>query len=380
MLEYFDNPIKSSKIFLNQLFAIQFPHPHGGTDSEFNLYPYRLLFKLLLDERLDNKLYSIEFTTCLVFVKEIDKNSYEALVNNILFLRRQIDAEWIELLNTRPHAHVNAYYEWDYYQSKIFESAGVIKKTTGDVLCKMNHGTSTTRTIKKSFIELNIEVVSFCKVLILKYSPFRKPLDLTDSSRLSTDIIKEIYSFFPNELLDEIGIKKSNGLENVVNLIQAINYHSENPEKDSPYAFEKLLTDGLNYFVNVDALLVGGAGKTDIECLYLNDKFKFCVDAKSSSKKLSSLNSGRLRLHRKKIGAGYTVIITPKYVPSVLTDIDDDNVVILLASTFTEYLYQVVTLKDQETDYTKIHNIILNNLGMDISSLVSDLTFDQFAL
>jgi type II restriction enzyme len=130
----------------------------------------------------------------------------------------------------------------------------------------------------------------------------------------------------------------------------------------------------------VDALLVGGAGKTDIECLYLNDKFKFCVDAKSSSKKLSSLNSGRLRLHRKKIGAGYTVIITPKYVPSVLTDIDDDNVVILLASTFTEYLYQVVTLKDQETDYTKIHNIILNNLGMDISSLVSDLTFDQFAL
>ncbi len=380
MLEYFDNPIKSSKIFLTQLFAIQFPHPHGGTDPEFNLYPYRLLFKLLLDERLDYKLYSVEFATHLVFVKEIDKNSYEDLVNKILFLRRQSNSEWVELLNTKPHAHVNAYYEWDYYQSKIFESAGVIQKTTGDVICKMNHGTNTTRTIKKSFIELNGEVVSFCKVLILKYSPFKKPLDLTDSSRLSTDIIKEIYSFFPNELLNEINIKKSDGLENVVNLIQAINYHSENPEKDSPFAFEKLLTDGFNYFVNVDALLVGGAGKTDIECLYTNTKFKFCVDAKSSAKKLSSLNSGRLRLHRKKIGAGYTVVITPKYVPSVITDIDNDNVVIILASTFTEYLYHAVSLKDQETDYTKIHNIILDNLGMDISSIVSDLTFDQFGL
>ena len=153
----------------------------------------------------------------------------------------------------------------------------------------------------------------------------------------------------------------------------------ENPEKDSPYEFEKLLTDGFNYFVNVEALLVGGAGKTDVECLFLDTKYKFCVDAKSSSRKLSSLNGGRLRLHRRKIGAGYTLIITPRYVPSVLTDIEGDDVSVLLASTFTEYLYQLITSKDTETDYTDLHNLILENTGTDISSLVSDLTFEKFA-
>lgn len=80
-----------------------------------------------------------------------------------------------------------------------------------------------------------------------------------------------------------------------------------------------------------------------------------------------------------KIGAGYTLIITPRYVPSVLTDIEGDNVSVLLASTFTEYLYQLITSKDVETDYSDLHNLILSNTGKDISALVSDLTFEKFA-
>ena len=379
MLSNFDDKIKSAKIFLTQLFAIQFPHPHGGTDSEFNLFPYRLLLKLLREPRLDFKLYSAEVSTCLVFVKDIDATSYEALVTKILKLRVQSTDEWIELLDSKPHAHVNSYYEWDYYQAKLFSTAGIINMIKGDKIHKMLHGKSTTRTIKDTYIELDSEVINFCDILLSSYSPFKKPLDLGDPHRLSSDVVKEIYSFFPNELLMELNFSSDAGLQNVISLMKAIDYHSENPEKDSPYEFEKLLTDGFNYFVNVEALLVGGAGKTDVECLFLDTKYKFCIDAKSSSKKLSSLNSGRLSLHRSKIGAGYTLIITPRYVPSVLTDIEGDDVTVLLASTFTEYLYHLITSKAAETDYSDLHNIILNNTGTDISSLVSNLTFEKFA-
>ena len=39
-------------------------------------------------------------------------------------------------------------------------------------------------------------------------NPKEKPLILNDPNRLSTDVVKEIYSFFPKELLSEIGVKK----------------------------------------------------------------------------------------------------------------------------------------------------------------------------
>ena len=129
----------------------------------------------------------------------------------------------------------------------------------------------------------------------------------------------------------------------------------------------------------MDAVWVGGAGKTDVECVYLNDSSKFCIDGKSTSKKLGQLNAGRLRLHRSKIGAKYTIVITPRFTPSVLTDIENQEIVIIRSSTFTEYLYQLVTDKNLDTSYSPIHSIIKLNQGKDLSSMISDLTFRTFA-
>lgn len=380
MLRYFDERSKSSKIFLSQLYAIQFPHPHAGTHEEFKLYPYRLLFRLLLDKRLDGRIYSIEVAAILVFVTKVSASSYESLVRRILDFRELNGEQVMDLLRAKSHVHVNAYYEWDYYQSKLFESAGILRRVSGSELGKMKHGRSTTRTIRHSYVELNDDIKSFCEILDKRYSALKPPLELHDSMRLTIDVCKEIYSFLPIELLEGLGEKQSFAYDNVIKLMQAIDYHSENPESKSPYLFEELLTDGFNYFTNVEAISVGGAGQTDIECIFLDEKFKFCVDAKSSSKKLSSLNGGRLRLHRKKIGAGYTIVITPRYVPSVLTDILGERIVVILSSTFTEYLYQLVTDRSKDTDYTELHNLILENEGRDISAMLSDLTFDQFGV
>ena len=380
MIENFENPEISSKIFLSQLFAVQFPHPHGGTSKDFKLYPYRLIFKLLNEPKLNYRLYSLEIALLIVFIKTINYDEYQILLDKIIDLRKLSPERLVEELEKDNHAHVNSYYEWDYYQAKLFESAGLIIKYPGEIIHKMKHGKSTTRSIRKSFIKLNPLIKDFCVDLLKNYSPFKSPIELNQGTRLTKDIVKEIYSFFPKELMALIGIKKDNYLEDVYELMKSIDYHSENPEKKSPDQFEILLTKGLNYFINIDAQRLGGSGRTDIECLFLDDKSVFCVDAKSTSRKLSSLNSGRLKLHRKKIGAKYTIIITSRYVPSVLTDIYQDDFVIILANTFTEYLYKNIKDRNKETDYSEIHNLILNNPGSDISNQVSDLTFENFGV
>ena len=47
-LKYINDDEKLVKIFIAMLFAIQFQHPASGTDKEFQLFPFRLILKLLM--------------------------------------------------------------------------------------------------------------------------------------------------------------------------------------------------------------------------------------------------------------------------------------------------------------------------------------------
>ena len=109
-------------------------------------------------------------------------------------------------------------------------------------------------------------------------------------------------------------------------------------------------------------------------------KKKFSVDAKSTKNKLSGLNAGRLESHRDKIGADYTIVITPRYVPAVKSDIKSSRIVIILASTFSEYLYNNISNNVRDIDYGEIDNIIISNFGIDISPAISNLTFSKFGI
>ena len=132
-------------------------------------------------------------------------------------------------------------------------------------------------------------------------------------------------------------------------------------------------------FYNVEAKKIGGAGNTDLECLYLTKKKKFAVDAKSTKNKLSGINSGRLEGHREKIGGVYSIVVTPRYVPAVLQDIKNSPIVIIRASTFSEYLYNCIENDVRKIDYEDFDSIIVNNMGKDISKNISDLTIARFA-
>jgi type II restriction enzyme len=379
-LKYDEDKINRAKIFLAMLWAVQYPHPHSGTDSEFQLYPFRLIFKLLSEPRLSNKLFAFEVAYAVMFIKKIDKSTYKKLVDELLDLRKLSNQDLAERFQEDSHAFVNSSYEWDYYVSTLFESAGVLNKLKGDVICKLKHGnTKTYRKITRNVVTISANVVEIVNKLEMEYSFLEKPLILNDPERLKIDVVKEIYSFYPQALLSEIGEATDKLKFELLNLPKLIEKYSNNNDGSEAYLFEDALVNGFNMFYNIEAEKVGGAGNTDLECLYITKKKKFAVDAKSTKNKLSGINSGRLEGHREKIGGGYTIVVTPRYVPAVLQDIKSSPIVIIRASTFSEYLYNCIDNDVREIDYEDFDDIIINNLGTDISKKISDLTITRFA-
>lgn len=379
-LKNVDDKEKTAKIFLTMLCAVQYQHPHSGTDNEFQLYPFRLIYKLLTEPKLSNKLYAFEVAYSVVFVKEITPKSYDELVNELLELRKLSDEELAQKFQEDRHAFVNSAYEWDYYVSTLFESAGVLNKSAGVVICKLQHGiTNTFRKITRNEVSIPENLKALVQQLENEYSYLEKPLLLNDTERLKIDVIKEIYSFYPKSLLIEIGELADDIKYELLNLPKLIEQYANNNDGAEAYLFEDALTDGFNMFYNVEAEKVGGAGNTDLECLYLTKKKKFAVDAKSTKNKLSGINAGRLEGHREKIGGAYTIVVTPRFVPAVLQDIRTSPIVIIRATTFSEYLYNCIDNDIREIDYEDFDNIIVNNLGKDISKNISDLTISRFA-
>ena len=255
----------------------------------------------------------------------------------------------------------------------------------GVEICRLFHaGGKTSRKLTRNEICFDPKLESLYQSLDAKYPFDAKPVALNDDGRLKVDLIKEIFNFYPRELLLEINelsleAEKELGLLDLPRLIEI---YANNNEGAQAYLFEEKLADGFNIFYNVEAKWIGGAGNTDIECLYTSneDSKKFAVDAKSTKNKLMSLSSGRLEAHREKIGAKYTIVVTPRYVPAVKSDIKKTSNVILLANTFSEYLYNCISNDVREVDFGPFDKIVQENLGQDISTHISRLTLEKFGL
>ena len=383
-LKYINDEDKLVKIFTTMLYAIQFQHPASGTDKEFQLYPFRLIFKLLLDERLDNKLYNYEYAQILVFVNSVDEISYGTLVENILDLRNKSMDEIKNIYKSDEHTYVNAVYEWEYYTCKLLSTVGILNVEKGAPICKLFHPTRTGsksaptgRTARNGYVTLNNDVIEYVEKLLSLYSFTQEPLKLDDPERMKMDVVKEIYNFYPSVLMDEIG--ESDELSSLLELPKLIEIYSNNPDNDTAYLFEEVLAEGFDMFYNVDAKRIGGAGHTDIECLYITKKKKFAVESKSTANKLIGINVGRLREHREEIGGEYTIVVTPRYVPAAKRDIKGSQIVIILASTFAEYLYNHIFHDVRGIDYADFDNIIEEHLGEDVSKLISNMTMSKFA-
>lgn len=379
-LKHIDDLDKKSKIFLSMLWGMQYEHPHGGTSSDFKLYPFRLIFKLLLDPRLDNKLFPYEVALKVVFIETVTEQTYEKLVTDILEIRNLNESDVLKLLKSDEHTYVNSIYEWDYYVSEFLAAAGILEKVKGSVFGQLLHGTSTYRKVASNYVTISNSISALAIKLLDEYPAEMIPLILNDPELLKIDVVKQIYNFYPQSLLESIGENSNDIKYQLLGLTKMIDQYSNNNEGAEAYLFEDVLTEGFNMFINVEARKIGGAGNADLECLYITRKVKFSVDAKSTKNKLSGINAGRLAEHRNKIGGEYTIVVTPRYVPAVLNDIKTSPIVIIRASTFSEYLYNHIDNDIREIDYADIDNIVINNLGKDVSKLVSDLTFERFSV
>ena len=383
-LKHIKDEEKLTKIFIAMLFAIQFQHPASGTDKEFQLYPFRLIFKLLLDERLDGKLYNYEYAQIIAFVDSMSNDKYEQLIKELLKLRSKNNTEIEKIYKSDEHTYVNAVYEWEYYTCKLLSSIGIFDVEKGNLICKLYHPSKTGsnskptgRIARDGYVRIKNFVSMFIQKMLDTYSFAQQPLKLDDSERMTLDVVKEIYSFYPQILMDEIG--ESDELSSLLELPKLIEEYSNNPDNDTAYLFEEVLEEGFSMFYNVEAKRIGGAGHTDIECLYLTKKKKFAVESKSTANKLSGINVGRLREHREEIGGEYTIVITPRYVPAAKRDIKGTPIVIVLATTFAEYLYNNIFNEIREIDYADFDDIIVNHLGEDVSRHISNMTMEKFA-
>jgi len=379
-LKHIGDKEKSKFIFLTMLWGLQFKHPHGGSDDIFNLYPFRLIFKLLLDERLERKLYVAEVAYLVVFTIESNSETYEKLVNEILSFRKITSSEVERMFKLNEHVYVNSVYEWDYYVTTLFESAGILDKENGENLFSLLHGTSTKRYVKKTFVTINSELIEFCKKLQIKYPFDETPIPVYNKNKMSNDVVKEIYSFYPQLLLEQISEFGEDLNIKLFELPKLIEKYADNEEGLQTSLFEDILEEGFNMFYNVIANKIAGVGNTDIECLYIPKNKKFAVEAKSTKNKLKEIISGRLARHLEKIGGQYTIVITPRYAPTVKHDIKNANIVIITASTFSEYLYNNINNQNKEIDYSDFDDIIVDNLGKDVSQLISSLTLDKFGI
>lgn len=117
----------------------------------------------------------LRLRTLLCFSKKLLKKTYDVLINELLALRKFSDEEIAQKFQEDRHAYVNSAYEWDYYVSSLFESAGVLNKREGIVITKLQHGTTNTfRKITRNEVAIPENLKQLVQQLENEYSFFSK--------------------------------------------------------------------------------------------------------------------------------------------------------------------------------------------------------------
>jgi type II restriction enzyme len=173
----------------------------------------------------------------------------------------------------------------------------------------------------------------------------------------------------------------------MLNQVDVINEYAYNKYKDlTGVGFEYVLRDVLNLFADVEAEKIGGAGKTDIECLYIlpKAKKKFDVEAKSRNRRLSEINPRRLREHREAVKSRYTLIVAPSFASGVKADIEKELAVLIESNVLSQYLYQYICAEAKKDDdniiisYKDLEEMALDNLGKDMTPILREFIFEKY--
>lgn len=393
LLDNLKDKEKVAKIFLTMLFGNGFHQPFSQMNESFNIYAFRLVFQLLRDSRLEGRLYNDEVFYLAMFMKEINEDLYEELVQDILQFRKLDSNVKFRKFKENERVVGLACHEWR-YATGMLESANIVKvhnDNNNRVVGQLTYGNvskktgrpNAVRSYTEDYITLCPELIKLTDELLESYPYFVKPYPEDELSiRFNSSIVVEMYSFYPPELLKEIGLdtEEDHAISDMLNIANNVNYYSHE-ETEGGVKFEYAIRDAFNMFTDVEAERIAGAGNPDIECLYYHSDGnikKFDIEAKARKTKLLEINSRRLRTHRTMIGSKYTMIVAPNYPIGVLRDIDGEESVIVKSATLANYFYQSICKLGREISYEALDQIIVNNKGKDITDAVNAYVYSNF--
>jgi len=392
---------KESNSLIN-LYSMQFPHPYSKTNSAFKIYVGRLIVKLLLDERIDKKIYIDEMIWFLPFIETINEDVYEELINSILEYRELSylqKKQLFEGISNYDEIFSNVTHEINYYFLRIFSGFGVLKtipdsKHNEGKTFKFHHGKTDTprsdaydsRKKISGYVILSDEVLADAIKLNAMFSAFDEPTTMqTEGINSKRDWLTAIYDTEPLCYLSCINAS-ANREKEISDIVQNMVYASKYGSHDGK-EFENSLKPFMELFretANVD--IISGSGNTDLLCTMANSDensyhYKMNVDAKTRKVGLEEINAKRLENHLQKHGSKFCIVVSPRFASGIAGDIAGHKIVTVRAEDFGSYCYkECKNNKDGFADFESIFNIIENNYGTDITEFVRELTISRYGI
>lgn len=377
LLKYENEIDKRNKVFIGMLFSIQFDNPYKKMKT-LNIFPLRLIFKLLTESKLNYYITNIEASYILYYVKHVNNpGEYNEIVEKILKFRKLSEEKKKIALNNNANQFIKNYVSCNYLFNMLSDM-----KVTSQLKEKENFKIKSTvrklpTTITRRKLSLQEEYFSFVEKYLDTVSVYE---DIKLPTGLRSDWIRDIYNSIPEILLKEIN-ESDDMYTEYLQIPKLLVETSIDPSKWS--LFEEYITKSFNLFIDVQAETIGGPGQPDSLCHYLNDNTIFCADGKSTHKKLSGINDGRLNQHRKLYNAQYTIIVTPGYVPSAVEDIRGTKTCIITSYCFadliTKYIFKLYKNRE-ECSYEIFNKLILDNLGTDLSEKIYKIIDDKLGI
>lgn len=395
-------PISLESNVLVNLFSMQFPNPYSETPNNFHIYMGRLFIKLLLDDKLDKKLYIDEIIWFLPFIQTINQNTYDELIKSILEYRSYDYSKKLDLFKSVDNYEdlfSNVTHEFNYYFLRIFKGFHVLdiipdKKHNNGNLFKFHHGSGKTyrtdaydsRKQYSGYVRINEKIFADAAKLNCSFSAFDKPTELSDEDIYSRkDWMVSIYDTEPLKYLS--CIDRSGKIYNYSEILKVINdmVHFSKYGSHDGKEFEKSLKPFMKLFketANVE--IISGSGNTDLLCTMedQNDNFyKMNIEAKTRHSGLEEINSSRLNNHMVNTGAKFCLVVAPRFAKGVSNDIHGQKIITIRADDFAAYCQKDYQKNNYKyADFMPIYEIITNHYGEDITSLVRSLSLQRFGI
>lgn len=381
--------IEVDKYALLNLYSMQYPHPFSDTSSNFRVYIGRLLVKLLLDDRLNRRLYIDELGWFIPFIETINQVEYEELIQKIIEYRNKTFDEkstLFESIHNYDDVFSNTFHEMNYYFLRIFNGFGVVelcpdREHNNGRLFKFKHGDTETyrndayqsRASISGYVQISDNLIECAEKLNANYSPFDLPA--TQGSSISREYwLKDLYEF--NMINYMATIDEIDNPDIIVNNMIHLSKFGSNDGRD----FESAVKEVMDLFdERVHTEIISGSGDTDILCVFnLEDRLKkFNVDSKKTGRTLSQINPVRINNHLELNNSEYAIIVTSRFSRGANRDINGYRIVNIDAETLGKYILKNYN-NNGEVKFEHIDMIITSNLGTNISNRIEYLTDSLF--